>query len=122
MKSSANCFGVMLQAAASAAIAFLAGGELFSRVQNALSSLAADCRGPREPERKNLTFSFPRPGLESGMFFAEATKKETATRGVPARRGRKARRQESPRSPSPLGAFAVDCGRTFRKKCKNKTV
>jgi hypothetical protein len=81
MKSSANCFGVMLQAAASAAIAFLAGGELFSRVQNALSSLAADCRGPREPERKNLTFSFPRPGLERGMFFAEAPKKETATRG-----------------------------------------
>jgi hypothetical protein len=114
MKSSAKCFGVML-----------AGGSVrrdsFSRGGN---SLAADCRSPREHERKNLTFSFPRPGFERGMFFAEAPKKETATRG--GARKKRHRKREGAGEPSfpllPLGAFSVGCGRTFRKICKIKTV
>ena len=92
MKSSANCFGVMLQAAASAAIAFLAGGNSSaeSKMLSRLWPLTAGAQG--SPSVKTSPFLF----LERGMFFAEAPKKETATRG-----GARKKRPESEEAGEP---------------------
>jgi hypothetical protein len=116
MKSSANCFGVMLQAAASAAIAFLAGGNSSaeSKMLSRLWPLTAGAQG--SPSVKTSPFLFLGPGSREECFSLKLPRRKRQHAGVPARRGRKARRQESPRSPSPLGAFAVGCGRTFPKE------
>src|SRR5271157_2905744 len=73
------------------------GGESALRVQNGLSRLWPLTAGVREPERKNLTFSFP-GGLEE-CFLLRPPKKETPTRGV-----------KTSSLPSPLGLFAVGRG------------
>jgi hypothetical protein len=72
------------------------GGAQFSR----LWPLSA---GVREPERKNLTFSFP--GGSRGMFSLRRPQEGNGNaRELPARRGRKARRRREPSGLSRLVA------------------